>query len=420
MRTTSVRIPKCKCVCLTAICAAFWLFPLYLPAALAEDGAQPNPEQILEQQNEKAQEQEESSSPADGPEKTDVNKSDAEPSAPEQPVRPEIRPTRILPSKIHPVQDNSDDDAMSKAAPDVQTAQTAADLAALEALTLPPQNESFTVPKDWQDLSSQKIIKKFEKLFETAEKSDPGKKMERAEVIDLLSMVQPAPESTSDGKDGIDLYSFRLSKFLELGEMNRLLELYMVNEGEAPSSRAAHAGIISMIWKGRSGLACLDQKALPKDIRAQNQAFWSHIDLFCDALLSPASGEDEALKFTNAARIYINAVSLKAPDSLVDLNKMDPLSIMALGSTGALIPLLDKSTDFSEASDLTLVLLLGKASVGQNFERLKNEASGNRHIAGLPDRACPLDTGQEAGQDGLSSSVDTQDHNAESPCPDNQ
>ncbi len=263
--------------------------------------------------------------------------------------------THILPSKITPVHDSSDDEGLSKAAPDIQTAMTSENLAELDQITLAPDSEDFDAGEDWKDLSRKHLLQKFSDL-------SPKGETPKDRQLNLNRLVTIAPDADDTAKTSkefpLDLYSLRLKKLQEFGAMPQILELYKKNQGTPPTSEAAEAGITAMLWARESGLACLEQKALPEELRSNNKPLWDKVDLFCKGLLSPASGEDEAQKFINASRIYVTATSLETPESIDDLNKADQISIMALASIGKLPASIKDREELKKIDDLPLALLL--------------------------------------------------------------
>lgn len=286
--------------------------------------------------------------------------------APAAPVHPEIRPTRILPSKIKPVQSTEGEDGLSKAAPEIKTGAPEGASKSLNALTLPPIDDGFALSSDWSDLDSGEIVEKLEKLAQAPDSATPEKKRE---IVDLLLVVKPSDEdepaaeltkTDHTGEKNLDLYSYRLTKLLGYGEIAKVLELYKANEGLPPSSAAAEAGITAMLATGETGLACLENKALPDPVKAGNEAFWNHVTVLCNALLGSAAGDDDALRFANAARVYITATSPVVPSTAEGLNSLDPVTLLVLANNGSLSSLITNQADLSALHDLPLALLSAK------------------------------------------------------------
>lgn len=265
-----------------------------------------------------------------------------------EPERPPIQPTQILPSKIKPLQaESGDEDSMSKAAPNVQLEEL--DDANLDALVL-PQSDDISGLEIWNDLSAEEIKAMFQGM-ETKSNSATVRRMS----VSLLTTLKPQDDDNANGA----IFGLRLSKLLDWGELQKAIDLYKKNDQGTPPADAAKAGIIAMLGKGETGLACLEQKALPLQDAGPDD-LWPKIDLFCKGLLSPAAGDDESLRFINAARIYITATSAKSPETIEALNALDPVTIMALGSAGLLNPLLQGKASVKGLNSLTLALLIEK------------------------------------------------------------
>ncbi|HNQ92522.1 MAG TPA: hypothetical protein PKI93_06275 [Alphaproteobacteria bacterium] len=264
--------------------------------------------------------------------------------------RPPIQPTHILPSKIKPVQGNSaDDDSMSKAAPNIQT-ETPAD-ANLDTITLQPLPDEISALPLWQDLSAGDLKNIFSQM-DTISDSPTVRQIS----ISLLSTLKPQEDDESANGE---LFGLRLTKLLAWGELQKTIDLYKRNDQASPPANAAKAAIVAMLAKGETGVACLELKALPLGDAGPDDLF-SKIDLFCKGLLSPAAGDDESLRFINAARIYNTAAESKTPDSIESLNALDPMTVMSLGSAGLLNTLLKENGQIRQLGNLPLALLLEK------------------------------------------------------------
>ncbi|HRK97203.1 MAG: hypothetical protein KDJ26_03635 [Alphaproteobacteria bacterium] len=297
---------------------------------------------------------------------------------------PAIQQTRILPSKITPVQNNNGTDGLSKAAPDVQMAHSVEDLGALEALTLPSDSENFELPKEWKNLSREDIIQKLGDLSLDSEKD-----MSRNNIINIISTISPPADETPDQRDQktLDIYSIRLAKLLQFGELQKVLSLYKMNEGIPPTSQAAEAGVSAMFWAKQTALACLEQKALPANIHQENPSFWDKVGLFCNGLLGPASGEDETLKFINASRIYVAATGLDAPDTIEKLNSYDQISLVALGNLGKLSEILKNSDATQQLADLPLSLLLAIEQQDPEIKQILETEATHRGLIRISEQA---------------------------------
>ncbi|HOO50100.1 MAG TPA: hypothetical protein PLK94_02310 [Alphaproteobacteria bacterium] len=269
---------------------------------------------------------------------------------------PEIRPTQILPSKIKPVQDQTaHGEGLSKAAPDFQTAHTVESIESLEHLTIPPLDKEFQPDESWNDLSRKELIEQFTKL-----KASDTPLENRAKSLDTIRTVNyfsgSPPEEAPTAKEP-DIYSLRLEKLLEFGDFEGVNALYSQNDNQPPTSLAAKAGILSLFWNKSFALGCLEYKAMLPQYSEESKTdqFWTKTGIFCDALLSPASGdastntdEDDHL-FINTSRIYLTAQNIKRPESIEDLDKLGKIDVLALGGAGQLSQMLsDKANGSTE------------------------------------------------------------------------
>ncbi|MDY0028520.1 MAG: hypothetical protein RBR86_01115 [Pseudobdellovibrionaceae bacterium] len=278
--------------------------------------------------------------------------------AQESEPKPEIQPTRILPSKIKPLQNNAGNDGLSKAAPDVQNTPSSETLSELESLTLPPLDPNYDGSKFGSDFSRQKLIEKFSKL--SAKETKPE---DRSAIIDFLRTSSYEEGKVPDklDKNTQDLYTLRLMKLLEFGDFGGALSLYTENNNFPPNANAAQIGILSMMWNQSFALACLDRKAIGDQFTEQEKSmdgFWGRSAMFCDALLGPASGDDETQKFANTSRIYLTAQSIKTPETIEDLASRPPMEVITLGGAGKLTQLLTENKDnLNNLPPVTLALL---------------------------------------------------------------
>lgn len=275
-----------------------------------------------------------------------------------QPQYPDIRPpTRILPSKITPLQNNLEGgEGMSKAAPEIKSSES---VGQLELLTLPTpttdNTESLKLvydgPQDRDDLL---------KLFKGLSPSSHSITAQEIAVWLLSNLAADSSETapSKETKDD-DIYSLRLVKLLQFGELQKVLLLYKMNEGQPPSTTAAKAGIIAMLAQNEAAVACLEEKALPENLTNNDKAFWGKVDLFCKGLLSPAAGEDDQLRYGNAARIYITASGAAAPATLADFNKLDEITQLSFAEKGV-IPADVTADNLKHIGTLPLALILSR------------------------------------------------------------
>lgn len=335
---------------------------------------------------------------------------------------PAFQPTTILPSKIKPVHDAGTEDGLSRAAAPIQSAppgndSLSADSAPSLGLLALPLTEDAHIGSDWAKLKSKDFIEKFSQIDANKLSEDDAK----AAVTALASYV---PSDLKDEKkpseNSAALYTIRLKKLLEFGEFEKIIQLYKMNDGAPPAADALYAGVVSMLASGDQALACLEYKAGPADFKHSPAAFWAHMGVFCDALISPAATDPGAdpeskmaaktaaktdkvkdskakdsktkntskdgaktglsaaqnpdglmdsvklaqlesrKKWMNAARLYLSATHQNTADSLPnnlkDLNISDPLTVLAWGSTGALTQLIESQIVKNTSSTLSLSL----------------------------------------------------------------
>ncbi len=277
-----------------------------------------------------------------------------------QPQYPDIRPpTRIMPSKITPLQNNSEGgEGMAKAAPEIKTTETVGQLELLTLQTPTTGNtETLKLVYDGPQDRSELL-----KLFKGLSPSSHSITMQESAVWLLGNLI---PDSVDDSgknkeeKEENDVYSLRLDKLMKFGELEKTLILYKMNEGQPPSNLAAKAGIVAMLARNEAAVACLEQKALPEDITNKDKAFWGKVDLFCKGLLSPAAGEDDQLRYSNAARIYITASGAATPSTLADYNKLDEVARLSFAEKGV-IPADMTASTLKQLDTLSLALILSR------------------------------------------------------------
>lgn len=259
--------------------------------------------------------------------------------------------SRILPVKIHPVQEGADN--ISKAAPDNQGALSSGSGLDPETLgILTSQAEGGLGSNLWKGQSRKLIATSLHAIQEPIS----------APIRDLLVrlLTTKATPPTKSDKDSTDLFALRLQKLVSIGEFSKAVELYKKHDDETPVSPAAvEAGIEALIGSGKMGLACLESKAAPASLGNSPSTFLTDVDFFCKALLSPVSGSDDTSRLANAARVFQETYKLTSPDSVDDLNKMGLLHVLSLFKTGKLSSLFQSAPTLRELSDKNIALLLG-------------------------------------------------------------
>lgn len=269
--------------------------------------------------------------------------------AEEQQPLPDIpKPLKVMPSKIKPVQDDTDE--LSKAAPETKgQSDLPADYKILETLTL---SDTQGYQTDFWNTINYKELETF--LSKTGTISW-GKGIRE---INVRATITPAPSLTSSDTPPGTLYGLRLQRLGDLGDFEAAQSLYKMNESAPPTPIAARAGVEAMFGSGEIGLACLEQKALNKDLKTDQPQFWANADLFCQALLSPVAGSDKDLRLGNAARIYLEATKPAPPANINELNNLDILTTIALAKTGKLSSLTNSPESLISLSDKQAATLL--------------------------------------------------------------
>jgi hypothetical protein len=270
--------------------------------------------------------------------------------AEEKPTQPH---SRILPVKIHPVQEGADN--ISKAAPEIQGSKTEAANLDPETLgLLTSQAEGSLGPDLWKGQSRKTIVSSLQAIKEPT----------NAPMHDLLVRVlltTASPAAKTDDKGDVDLFALRLQKLVSLGEFTKAVELYKKHDDQTPLSPAAiESGIEALIGSGKMGLACLESKAAPVRAESPPSAFFADVDFFCKTLLSPVSGSDDELRLANATRVFQENYKLPNPTSFDELNKMGTLQVLSLFKTGSLSIFLQSAPNFQGLSGRNISLLLNQ------------------------------------------------------------
>ncbi len=260
------------------------------------------------------------------------------------------KPLKVLPSKIKPIQTGSEE--LSKAAPETSPIkeETSDDHNAhLDSLT---PWESGLFPSDFWTKSNQKDLTDFLKSPYSVSYS------RAARALTLRAVLTPSSELTDSG----ELYTLRLEKLNAMGAYTESQTLYKMNESDPPSAEAAQAGVEASLGHGNIAPACLDQKALPDNLKTTSPLFWSHLDVFCQALLGPAvATAQDTQRVPTAAKIYLEATK-SAPITTIDaLNTADAVTLIAFIKTGQILSLLDTPEKLRAITDRQLGLILSHA-----------------------------------------------------------
>lgn len=255
-------------------------------------------------------------------------------------------PLKVMPSKIKPVQTNNADE-LSRAAPEGETAASA-DNKALELLS--PRPAYGFQNNFWGASTRQDLI---------AFLDTPASVSHNKSVRDLAlkaALTPSAPLAPSKNTDE-NIYALRLNKLVNLGSFDDAQKLYKLNESDPPTPLAAQAGIESSLGHGEIAVACLDQKTFNASLKAKDAAFWSHIDTFCQALLSPVAGDDDTLRLANASRAYIE-ITKPSVTTVTDINALDVISTIAMMESGRLSALVGAADQLGKIDDKHLSVII--------------------------------------------------------------
>jgi hypothetical protein len=98
----------------------------------------------------------------------------------------------------------------------------------------------------------------------------------------LLTTPDALPDTSTEA------FSPRLDLLVRLGAFEEAFALYKKLNGDLPSADAAVAGVTAMDGLYRLGLACLEEKAVPADLKDRSPEFWALQSRLCAAILAGA------------------------------------------------------------------------------------------------------------------------------------
>lgn len=267
---------------------------------------------------------------------------------PDSPAPVIPKPLNVMPVKIKPVQTSPDE--MAKAAP-ISSAVTNHDSSDNQLESFVPATASKYAPDFWQNSTRGEIVA-FLNAPESITQSRALREMTRKAVL------TPAPHLSSESDPTQNLYALRISRLLNMGDFDSALELYKMNEENPPTPLAARAGIEAILGKGEVGVACLEQKALPANLKTESPFIWKNIDTLCSVLLGSAVGDDATTRLVNAARIYVDTVKPVAPLLPKDINALDTVSLITLAKANKFGTTLDNPATLRQLADKKIALLL--------------------------------------------------------------
>lgn len=241
---------------------------------------------------------------------------------PSEAQRPHFSP--VMPVKIKPRQGGAD--SISKAAADIEQEN------ALNPDTLGLYSSPATGSLGgtlWQNFSAPDVAKAISDLPVTINSETMRNLLLRA----LLTTPDASPENSSG-----EAFSARLEKIAELGRYDQAFQLYKKLEGNIPTAKAALAGTASAFATNRTGLACLEEKALDSKFKqSEATSFWADLSSFCSLLLKLDQEDSNTTdSFATASKNYAIAKNLKATLKSEELNGKSVIEIMALRQAGLL------------------------------------------------------------------------------------
>ncbi|PZP55544.1 MAG: hypothetical protein DI586_06475 [Micavibrio aeruginosavorus] len=250
--------------------------------------------------------------------------------APATPAPPTTPPavvhSPIMPVKIKPRQSGAD--SISKAAADIEQENT------INANSL----GLFTRISDgglggdvWKNYTGKALASDLGML--NVNISSPAM---RALLLRAL-LTSPDAETLPEDKES-EAFSARITTLVDLGAFDETVVLYKKLEGNIPSGKAALAGTEAMVSMGQMGISCLEEKALPDDMKGTSStSFWPDLEQFCNILLTTDATDDESESFAKTASLFTSAKQLTAPATLSELNGKSVIGVLAMNKSG-LIP----------------------------------------------------------------------------------
>lgn len=254
-------------------------------------------------------------------------------------------PLKVMPAKIKPVQSNGTDE-LAKAAPERDVTSENDDKDSLE--TLSPRVK-YGFQKDfWDDVTRRELI-------DFLASPSPASQSRAMRDLALKATLTPAHDLSSSSKPEENIYALRLMKLVNLGSFDDAQKLYKLNESAPPTPLAAEMGIEASFGHGEFAVACLDQKTFDNSLKT-SATFWQNVDSFCQALLSPVAGDDDALRLTNASRAFTEIVKTEVK-TVEDINKLDFVNTITLYETGKLNTLLSTDDNISKIDDKHIAIM---------------------------------------------------------------
>lgn len=104
----------------------------------------------------------------------------------------------------------------------------------------------------------------------------------RANAGQINNDISPKPDS--------DLLTLRLESLLKRGMLSQATELIArIDEGDLYSERLSRMAMITVLFSGEKGLACLENNAMDQSLKTTN--FWKVLDAYCSINLSSGANE---------------------------------------------------------------------------------------------------------------------------------
>ncbi len=179
-------------------------------------------------------------------------------------------------------------------------------------------------------------------------------------------LTAPDRESFADDNAG-EAFSSRLTTLVDFGAFDETVVLYKKLEGNIPSAKAALAGTEAIVSLGQMGLSCLEEKALPDELKNTSAtSFWPDLNRFCNILLTTDTASDESETFAKTSSLFVNAKQLKSTASLSELNGKSVIEILAMNKVGLISESLFTPDNVKSLKPQIISLLLKQSPVDQS------------------------------------------------------
>lgn len=238
-------------------------------------------------------------------------------------------------------QDNTDQETYFRTLP-------ARDVVYLESLGLVKKHDEGMIgPAMWSGSSYQDIYGLISALPLSAHAPRPLYKLQEFILtMRTNSGLLDRNHSKNNDERRTDLFTLRVGKLLQAGAFEKAAALYGKNILPPHNRQLAEAGILALLYTGKTGQACLEQQLLQNEDHSQNPSFWNKLERFCAVILSrkPArqgrrgNEEKEAENTEGPKDIAGDVLAVLSyrfePESIQDVIARTPLEKAILFGTG--------------------------------------------------------------------------------------